>query len=149
MENYFEVQLFSGCNGTRELVCTSLFDSVSLIAEKFSAKSDFSVEDELHYILSELVYHFLNRCNDYPIPIDKHNFNYAFSIFTNSFIDDNSDSHICRFSPDGVCVVCGSTKHNFDCSSCDCWDSDREGCTMPSCDKSYACPADSKSDYPY
>lgn len=27
-----------------------------------------------------------------------------------------------------------------DCSHCDCWDEEREGCTMPSCDKSYACP---------
>lgn len=25
------------------------------------------------------------------------------------------------------------------CYGCDCWDSDREGCTMPSCDKDYAC----------
>lgn len=110
MENYFEVQLFSGCNGTREDVCRHLFESVVLIAEKFSAKSDFSVEDELHYILSELVYDFLLRVDDYPIPVDKSNFNYAFSIFTNSFIDDDSDSHICRFSPDGVCSVCGETK---------------------------------------
>lgn len=28
----------------------------------------------------------------------------------------------------------------MDCYKCDCWDSDREGCTMPSCDLSYACP---------
>lgn len=26
------------------------------------------------------------------------------------------------------------------CLHCDCWDGEREGCTMPSCDKSYACP---------
>ena len=27
-----------------------------------------------------------------------------------------------------------------DCLHCDCWDEEREGCTMPSCDMSYACP---------
>lgn len=26
------------------------------------------------------------------------------------------------------------------CLTCDCWDSDAEGCTMPSVDKWYACP---------
>lgn len=26
------------------------------------------------------------------------------------------------------------------CLDCDCWDSDREGCTMASVDRSYACP---------
>ena len=27
-----------------------------------------------------------------------------------------------------------------DCYSCDCWDADREGCTMSSVDRNYACP---------
>lgn len=32
-------------------------------------------------------------------------------------------------------------KHEKDpCSSCGCWDSDAEGCTMPSVDRSYGCP---------
>lgn len=30
------------------------------------------------------------------------------------------------------------------CSECDCWDSDREGCTMPSCDLDYACILEDK-----
>lgn len=29
------------------------------------------------------------------------------------------------------------------CSTCDCWDSDAEGCTMPHSDKWYACPIES------
>lgn len=29
---------------------------------------------------------------------------------------------------------------NFDCYCCDAYDSEREGCTMPSCDLDYACP---------
>lgn len=29
------------------------------------------------------------------------------------------------------------------CLTCDCWDSDREGCTMPLSDKWYACPIES------
>lgn len=30
------------------------------------------------------------------------------------------------------------------CLSCSCWDSDREGCTMPSMDMWYACPIESQ-----
>jgi len=30
------------------------------------------------------------------------------------------------------------------CLSCDCWDSEREGCTMPSTDMWYACPIESQ-----
>ena len=30
------------------------------------------------------------------------------------------------------------------CWSCGAWDSDREGCTMPECDKWYACPIESE-----
>lgn len=32
-----------------------------------------------------------------------------------------------------------------ECYNCDAYDSDREGCTMPSCDKSYACPLEDSS----
>ena len=28
---------------------------------------------------------------------------------------------------------------NEECYNCDAYDEDREGCTLPSCDKSYAC----------
>lgn len=36
-----------------------------------------------------------------------------------------------------------------DCKYCDCWDSDREGCTMPSIDMAYACSMeqDTESEY--
>ena len=30
------------------------------------------------------------------------------------------------------------------CVKCQCWDSDREGCTMPSSDRWYACPIESE-----
>lgn len=30
------------------------------------------------------------------------------------------------------------------CAKCLCWDSDREGCTMPSSDRWYACPIESE-----
>ena len=30
------------------------------------------------------------------------------------------------------------------CLTCDCWDSDAGGCTMPHSDKWYACPIDSE-----
>lgn len=33
---------------------------------------------------------------------------------------------------------------NRDCYYCDCYDADREGCTMPSCDMFYACPLEAK-----
>lgn len=37
------------------------------------------------------------------------------------------------------------TKKSKDpCLTCDCWDSDAEGCTMPHSDKWYACPIESK-----
>lgn len=32
-----------------------------------------------------------------------------------------------------------------ECYNCGAYDSDREGCTMPSCDKSYACPLEDSS----
>lgn len=32
------------------------------------------------------------------------------------------------------------------CNSCGAYDSDREGCTMPACDKSYACPLESENE---
>ena len=31
-----------------------------------------------------------------------------------------------------------------DCSKCLCWDSDREGCTLPQSDRWYACPIESE-----
>ena len=31
-------------------------------------------------------------------------------------------------------------QNDNECYSCSCWDSDREGCTMPSVDRVYACP---------
>ena len=31
-----------------------------------------------------------------------------------------------------------------ECYNCGCWDSEREGCTMPSVDMWYACPIESK-----
>lgn len=32
----------------------------------------------------------------------------------------------------------------MECWNCDCWDSDREGCSMPYYDKWYACPIESE-----
>lgn len=151
---------FCNCNEKqRDKFLDKFFSLLYEVSETWSEEDELSMEDEFHAILSELLYKYLCFINAGASgevkKVDKFEFNRLFSLFTNSFLDDefqidvDPDSHICDYSPDGVCVVCGSTKHDFDCSSCDCWDSDREGCTLPSCDMDYACPADSETDYPY
>lgn len=36
--------------------------------------------------------------------------------------------------------TCGKYENSrHDCWHCNCWDSDREGCKLPSCDMFYAC----------
>jgi Holliday junction resolvase RusA-like endonuclease len=35
----------------------------------------------------------------------------------------------------------------MECYECDCWDSDREGCTMPSCDLYYACSQNNETEF--
>lgn len=37
--------------------------------------------------------------------------------------------------------------NNNPCARCGCWDSDREGCTMPSCDRLYACPLEEDKEW--
>lgn len=41
------------------------------------------------------------------------------------------------------CVDCLHFRAMVHCLRCDCWDSDREGCTMPESDRWYACPIES------
>ena len=41
------------------------------------------------------------------------------------------------------CVDCTHFNAMSHCLRCDCWDSDREGCTMPDSDKWYACSIES------
>lgn len=44
---------------------------------------------------------------------------------------DNHESNICE---------CCQDDRRDPCLRCDCWDPDYESCTMPSYDRSYACP---------
>ena len=37
-------------------------------------------------------------------------------------------------------------RDDFECAKCDCFDHDYGSCTMPSCDKIYACPLEGGED---
>lgn len=114
---------FQNCSQVmRDKCLDKLHDLLYVISETWSEEDELSLEDEFHEILSELLYKYLCFINAGASgdvkKIDKPYFNLRFSLFSNSFLDDefqidvDPDSHVCDYSPDGICCICGAIKYD-------------------------------------
>ena len=95
---------FCNCNEKqRDKFHDKLFDILYEISETWSEEDVLSIEDEFHYILSELLYKYLCFINagasDDVKKVDKFDLSFRFSLFCNAYLGDefqinvDPDSH--------------------------------------------------------
>lgn len=84
---------FQNCTPKMRYKCLDkIFDLLYVVSETWSDEDETSMQDEFHYIISELLYKYFCYINavasDYVKNFDKLYFNHRFSTFFNSFLDD-------------------------------------------------------------